>query len=498
MGALTKVLSVTLKELRELARRPLLILTMILGPLAIMVAFGIGSDATFPPPRVIIVVPPGQEQPRLLRDYEREFQQSLAIADYTTDLEHARTELRRNRVDAVLILPPAPFETVASGEQAEIEVLYNEIDPARRWLIPDFVRSMASDINREIFLQGAREQQGALDDSARELDLALQVLDRATSAAERGDREEARRLLAQTGATLDRLDEGLALLGAQAEVVRAPVERAQRRLDRAGERLARAEDVLATPDPRPPSEQLGLAQTKQDLERLQEALRRFSDVPPEVAISPLGVKPQYTGRLRPDLITFFAPVMLALLVQHTAVSLGALSLVRERLTNTFEMYTIAPISAMQLLLGKYLAYVFFSLVIAAAMLGVLLAGIGVPVFGDAWRVALVLALLALTSVGLGFALSLLAGSEQQAVQFAMLSLLAIVYFSGIALPLDALRLPALLFSYALPATYGGNLLQDVMLRGLPGNSLFLLILATLAAGLFGLCLALLRWRMRAA
>ncbi len=495
MGALTKVLSVTIKELRELVRRPLLILTMILGPLAIMVAFGIGSDATFPPPRVIIVVPPGQERPRLLRDYEREFQQSLAIADYTTDFEHAREELRRNRVDAVLILPPAPFETVASGEQAEIEVLYNEIDPARRWLIPDFVRSMASVFNREIFLHGAREQQGALDDSSRELDLALQVLDRAIPAVERGDRDEARRLLAETGATLDRLDEGLALLGAEAEVVRAPVERAQPRLDRAGERLARAEDVLATPDPRPPSEQLGLAQTKRDLERLQEALQRFSDVPPEVAISPLGVKPQYTGRLRPDLITFFAPVMLALLVQHTAVSLGALSLVRERLADTFEMYSIAPISALQLLLGKYHAYGFFSLVIAAAMLGVLLAGLGVPVFGDAWRVALVLAL---TSVGLGFALSLLAGSEQQAVQFAMLSLLAIVFFSGIALPLDALRLPALVFSYALPATYGGNLLQDVMLRCPPGNSLFLLILATLAAGLFGLCLTLLRWRMRAA
>ena len=78
LGALTQVLTVTLKELRELLRRPLLVLTMILGPLAIMVAFGIGSETTFPPPKVIVVVPPGQEKPRLLQDYQRQFEQAVS------------------------------------------------------------------------------------------------------------------------------------------------------------------------------------------------------------------------------------------------------------------------------------------------------------------------------------------------------------------------------------------------------------------------------------
>lgn len=498
MRTLTKILSVAIKELRELLRRPLLVLTLVLGPLAIMVAFGIGSDARFPPPRVIIVVPPGQERPRLLRDYEREFQQSISIADYTSDEEHAREQLRRNRVDAVLILPPTPYETIARGEQAEIEVVYNEIDPARRWLIPDFIRSMASDINREIFLQGAREQRTALEDSSRELDLALRGLDTAISAVGRGNREDALRAVQGGAQGVANLERALELLGPQAEAIRLPVERARARLDQAEERLAQAEDVLATPDPRPPSEQLGLAQTRRDLARLQEALEQFTDVPPEVAISPLGVRPEYTARLRPDLVVFFAPVMLALLVQHTAVSLGALALVRERLANTFELYAIAPISPLQLLLGKYLAFVAFTLAIGGTMLVVLMGGLGVPVFGDWWRVALVVVLLALSSVGLGFTLSLLASSEQQAVQFAMLSLLGIVFFSGFALPLDGLRMPALVFSYSLPATYGGDLLQDIMLRGLPGSLTFLLILAGLAAGLFALSLGLLRWRTRAA
>ena len=78
-----------------------------------------------------------------------------------------------------------------------------------------------------------------------------------------------------------------------------------------------------------------------------------------------------------------------------------------------------------------------------------------------------LLLLALAAVGLGFVLSLLASSERQAVQLSMLALLGVVFFSGFALPLHALEQPALSVSYALPATYGVVLLQDVMLRGYP-------------------------------
>ena len=122
----------------------------------------------------------------------------------------------------------------------------------------------------------------------------------------------------------------------------------------------------------------------------------------------------------------------------------------------------------------------------------------VPLFGAPWRLTLTLVLLALASVGLGFAMSLLASSERQAVQFSMLALLSTVFFSGFALPLDNLRQPALSVSYILPATYGVVLLQDIMLRGLPGSDAFLLILGTIAVVLFLGCLGLLRWRTRAA
>jgi ABC-2 type transport system permease protein len=73
-------------------------------------------------------------------------------------------------------------------------------------------------------------------------------------------------------------------------------------------------------------------------------------------------------------------------------------------------------------------------------------------------------------------------------------LLAIVFFSGFALPLDALRQPAITISYLLPATYGVTLFQNVMLRGLPADPQFLLALFAISLLLFVASWALLRWR----
>jgi ABC-2 type transport system permease protein len=496
---LTQVLAVTLKELRELLRRPLLVLTLVLGPLAIMLIFGVGTDNVVAPPRAIVVVPPGKELPRLVQEHQREFDKFLSVQEYTTDEQYARNQLAKNLIDAVVILPPTPYETIASGEQAHIKVIYNEIDPARRQLVPDFVRVMVGDINHEIFLQNAQDQQTNFNNASRDISIALKALNLANEAVNHGDRAEAKRQVDAAQVAVAQLDDTLVELSPDGGPFQDQVAALRLRLQQASTRLAQADQVLATPDPRPLGEQLGLAQQQQQLQALNTALNRLTSVPPEVAIAPLAADTNDATKLNSDVISFFAPAMLALILQHAAVSLGALAFVRERLSGAFEMYTIAPTSGLKVLVGKYLAYLFFVLVIGGALLAVLLSPLlRVPLFGSFWRLALVVVLMTLASIGLGLALSLLAISERQAVQFAMLSLLAIVFFSGIALPLDSLKFPALLFSYVLPATYGAGLLQDIMLRGLPGNSHYLLALAAMTIVFFAACVGLLRWRTRPA
>ena len=495
--ALTQILTIALKELRELLHRPMLVLTLILGPLLILIIFGFGSDATPNPPRAIVVLPKGEAKPRLLQDYQRELQHLLTITQYTGDEAYARDQLRRHAVDAVMILPPSPMATIAAGKRATIKVLYNQMDPLWRSIVPDFMGAVARELNREIFLQRAGTQREALTKAAGDIDVALRNLDRAIAATNSANWQEARQEVQTALALSDRVAGALERLGPEANPLRAQVDQIRSHLQQLDRLMDAIAPAMATPTGGAPGKQLGLLQMRQSLQGLHDAIAAFTSVPPEVVIAPLAVKTEYVARLKPDFTTFFAPAILALLLQHVAVSLGALALVQERLAGTFDLYIVAPISNLRLLLGKYVAYVLFTLAIAGVLLVVLLRGMDVPLFGSAWRLALTLLLLALASIGLGFTVSLLAVSERQAVQFSMLSLLGIVFFSGFVLPLDTLRQPALSVSYALPATYGIMLLQDIMLRGLPGSNGLMLTLVAIAGVLFAACWGLLRWRTHA-
>ncbi|MDP9353471.1 MAG: ABC transporter permease [Chloroflexota bacterium] len=498
MAILTQILAVTLKELRELAHRPVLVLTLIFGPLAIMIAFGIGSDLVYKPPRTIVVEPENSQGENLTRQYRPQFEQFLQVQEYTSNADHAGRELAQNRVDAVVILPPAPFETIARGQQAKVQVLYNEIDPTLSWLIPDYANSMEGEINRQIFLQAASAQRSALAGVTEQLDVASEALDAAIGAKQGGSREDLLENVRQAREASSRLNEGLDQLAPVAGAFLPTVETARERLQETSQQLEQAEGTLTSLGEAPLQGPLGITQARENLESLRRALSQFTAVRPEILVSPVDVESKFVAPLQPDVITFFAPAMMALLIQHTAVSLGSLSLVRERLAQTFDLYVVAPISNAQVLIGKYLANLFFTLTITAALVAALMLGFGVPLIGDPWRAAGTLVLMTLASSGIGFALSLIATSERQAVQFAMLFLLGIVFFSGFALPVESLRQPATSLAYAMPATYGSSLLQDIMLRGLAGNDLFLIVLGAASAALFVLCLVLLRWRTRPA
>jgi ABC-2 type transport system permease protein len=493
ISALVEIIAVTLKELRELLQRPTLVLTLIFGPLLVMLIFGIGSNIVYPLPRTAVVLPPGEESSPLIQDYRDQLRKYVQVTEYTQDLESVREKLRRNQIDAVMILPGRPYETLAQGRQVRVRMLYNQIDPTRSWLVPNYASTMEGEINRTILLQGAGQQQRVLAAAEQRVDAALDTIDTANRLQSGGNRltalERVREARGLTSGLVQLLDQ----LGPNAGALVPAVDTARDRLQDTDEQLRQAQDALSMA-----GGPVDLTQARADLQTLKDALERYSGLPPEVVVSPLDVRAEYVGSIQPNVIVFFAPALLALLIQHTAVSLGSLSLVRERLAGTFDLYTVAPISAFQILIGKYLANLLFTGVIAAVLLGALINYFGVPILGDPVWVLVTIMTLALTSVGLGFLLSLLASSERQAVQFAMLFLLGVVFFSGFALPVESLTQPATTVSYMMPATYGSNLLQDVMLRGLPGNDLFYTVLGGLSAVLFIACLLLLRWRMRSA
>jgi ABC-2 type transport system permease protein len=221
-----------------------------------------------------------------------------------------------------------------------------------------------------------------------------------------------------------------------------------------------------------------------------------TQIPPEVVAAPTTVALDNIAPSAPSVVEFAAPAALALMLQHMAVTLTALSFVRERLSGAMEMFRISPVNSLELVLGKYLGLGIVSAVIAAVS-GVLLVGVlGVPLLGSPWMVAGVIALLVFASLGIGLVISVVSDSERQAVQLALLLLLASVFFSGFVLPVDQFREGVQYLAFLLPVTHGIRLLQDIMLRGDTTAWWQLGALAALALIFLVMTVILLRRQMR--
>ena len=223
-----------------------------------------------------------------------------------------------------------------------------------------------------------------------------------------------------------------------------------------------------------------------------------TQIPPEVIAAPTRADPQNLAPISPNVVAFFAPAVLALILQHMGVTLTALSLVHERLSGAMDIFRVAPVRALEILIGKYLAYAFFNLSIAALICFLLVGVLHVPMLSTPGDVALVVALLSFASLGLGLLISTLVDSERAAVQFSMLVLLASVFFSGFVLPLDQFIAPVRYAAYSLPVTHGIQLLQDYMLRGSTNEIWELYALLGIGSFLFVVTSVTLRRNLRSA
>ena len=177
-------------------------------------------------------------------------------------------------------------------------------------------------------------------------------------------------------------------------------------------------------------------------------------------------------------------MVLALIVQHTAITVSALSMLHDRRRGMFDLFRMSPIASGDLLTGKYAAFALLGTVVALAVLAVLVFGFGVPFLAAPGVVVGAVALLVLASIGIGIVVALVSDSDRQAVQVALLVLLASVFFSGLALDLDQFSAPVRAVSALLPVTQAGSLLQDLMLRGETTQAWRAIVLAAMAGILF--------------
>ena len=234
------------------------------------------------------------------------------------------------------------------------------------------------------------------------------------------------------------------------------------------------------------------AAAESEEQAVAQGLPDANKIPPAVIAEPTKANVVNIAPTVPTVVGYFGPAVLALILQHMAVTLIALSVVRDRTSGVIELFRVSPVATWEVIAGKVLGFGVLCAAISAASLVLLVAGLGVPMLGTIGLLAGVIALLVLASLGLGLLISIVSDSERQAVQLSLLVLLAAVFFSGFAVPISEFSEPVRVAAYAIPVTSGITLMQDVMLRGVIREPWQVGILAATAVVLLVACWVLLR------
>lgn len=482
------------KEMLEILRQPRLLTSLVLGPFLILLIFGIGYRNEARVLRTLFVVPEGSELAQQIEENAATLGPQLIFEGTTPDEAQALERLYEGEVDVVAVTPPDAFDQVRASQQATFILYHHEIDPFQVDYVNYFGQIYIDEVNHRVLLAITQEGQTEAADvqeavasarrNASELRQALEAGDSAMAAQNQTELSQNVNLISlAVGASAG------VLSGVQQTIGPGGTDGSDPMLTNLAT-LQQDVDQLESggTDGNPSSSTEEIASIEQNLAELETQLAEFTSIDPNVLVRPFRSEARSIARVQPTATDFFAPAVIALLLQHLAVTMGALSIVRERTVGTMELFRVSPLTAGETLVGKYLSYLIFGGLLAAILTLLLVYGLRVPMLGNWWYYALVIAVLLFTSLGLGFIISLISQTDSQAVQLTMIVLLASVFFSGFLMSLDLLIPAVRVVSWALPTTYGIIFLRDIFLRGLQPDFLLLGGLA-----LIGLVLYVIAW-----
>lgn len=509
-GFLIRISAFLRKEVFEVLRQPRLLVTLVGGPFLILLIFGAGSALGARPYRITFVAEKDSAAERYITDFTQYITGTLIVSGVRNDREGALRDLRIGRVDLVAVAPSDPLATLKSNKQAQFGVYHNEIDPVQANYVSFLWDFFINEINRSLLEDVIRATQRQAGEFQPLLSRAQENAVLLRTALERGDVEAARAAYdglapsvdgidASVSPTLSVLDRMSAALDSTPGVAGGAAGSAEVQAARAG-LDALKQDVAVLEDLKPgaanyEAETQVAKRIETRLGEVQETLTLFQTLSPGTIVRPLVSSAESVSPVRLNVTSYFAPAVIVLLMQHLLVTMAALSFVRERMLGAVELFRASPLSALEILLGKYASYMLIGLILAIVLTLALLVLLGVPMLGSWLVLAAVIGALMFASIGYGMLISIFADNDSQAVQYAMLLLLGAVFFSGAFVALYNIRMPSQIVSWLLPATYGVQALQSVMLRGTAPDALIFWGLIGMGALLFGINWLLLTRKM---
>lgn len=486
------------KELRELRRQPGVLALVVLGPFLVLAAFGLGYRNEELALRTIFV---GAEQgpfEEAIERYADSIDDYVVPLGFTSDLFAATRDLEADRADIVIVLPPAPMKATAEGERSEIAVIHNSIDPIEQIGI-EFATEVAV---RELNATVVTASLDALLASARSADASgsslVPLLDDLEKAVATNDEPAVERIAAEIQGQLAAV-QPLLDLGSLSGAVTSDTGS-----DDVGDRDeptsvatigAYLERVIADPAA---AESADIEELRGEVDRIDEDFATVLALDPVVLSRPFFGDSESLVREPVAAEDHVAPGATALLLQHLGVSLAALSLVRDDRRGLLTDYRVGPVGIVGVLIGKLGALSAVAFGAGALIVAGQTQFLGVPQRGSVGLLASTLALLAVSSVGLGLVLASVGRTELSASQAAMIALLAGLFFSGFILDLDLIREPFRSIGFVVPARPAVSALRTIQLRGEPpvvGDFVVLVTQATVGVVLASTLITR-RWRRR--
>jgi ABC-2 type transport system permease protein len=469
------------KETASVLRQPRLLLVLVAGPFLIMLLFAIGYDEQQSVLRTAFVGPTGSIYEESIEQFADDLQQYVINAGYSDDLVAAQRQLRDDDIDAIVVFPTDPLESVLNGEQAQITVLHNKIDPIQQVAVDVSSQVAVMELNARVLEEIVGRAQETLVPVNDSLTTADTVVDDLLVAIENDDEEAAEEALEELDSATSSLEtvgsassELARVLGADDATLDALTEFRQSTGElRSAVDLSDAGDALSAED---------ATTIRERLDDVTETAASAATIDPSVAVRPFASTTANLQREPVAVIDYFAPAAIALLLQHMILTFAAMSLVTDRTLGMFEVFRVGPVDATRVMAGKYLSFMLVGAAVAASLMALMVWALELPIRGDVAWVAVGLGGLLAASIGVGLTLALLARSDVQAVQFAMLALLASLFFGGFFLDLEAFDYPVKLVSWVIPVTYATRLLRDVLLRGVDPSVFDLLGLAATTVG----------------
>ncbi len=477
------------KELVEILRQTRLLLALVLGPFLILLLFGLGFRNEARVLRTIFVVPQGEEVAAAqVQEYATTLGPQLDFRGVVQNEGEAISQLNRGVVDTVVIVPGQVEQKIRNSEQPIVQLFHREIDPFQVSYVQYVAQIYVDELNRRVLRSIAEEGQAEAASVQDELATARNSARTMREAFDRGDGTAAQAARSEMNSSLDAVTLSVGASLGVLQGVENMMGTSEGEQGAAGQILGTLDALSAnnaslneTPtDKESYSEEAQRsAAIEEDLARLDEQLTDFRSIHPQVLVSPFRAEAVSVNNVELNSSDFFAPGVIVLLLQHLLVTFAALSIVRERTSGTMELFRVAPVSAFETLLGKYISYMFIGLVLAAGISALVVLVLRVPMNGNWWNFGYVVLALMFASLGMGFVVSLLSLTTSQAVQYSMLVLLFSIFFSGFFLDLRLMWENLRFIAWMIPATYSLRMLQEIMFRAAS-------IDPTLIAGLIGI------------